>query len=59
MNTVQQPASDVTVTLLAPRDKFQRVSGLQSFSNALVTVLTPGRSLGGAGVRRAGRGDPH
>lgn len=24
-----------------PRDKFQRVSGLQSFSNALVTVLTP------------------
>ena len=41
MNTVQQPASDVTVTLLAPRDKLQRVSGLQSFSNALVTVLTP------------------
>ena len=24
-----------------PRDKLQRVSGLQSFSNALVTVLTP------------------
>lgn len=41
MNTVQQPASDVTATLLAPRDKLQRVSGLQSFSNALVTVLTP------------------
>ncbi|WP_320129825.1 MFS transporter [uncultured Sphaerochaeta sp.] len=41
MNTVQQPASEVAASLLAPRKHYQRVSGLKSFSNALVTVLTP------------------
>ncbi len=41
MNTFQQPASDVAVSLLAPREQYQRVSGLQSFSNSLVTILTP------------------
>ena len=41
MNTVQQPASAVSVTLLVPKEFYQRVSGLQSFSNSLVTVLTP------------------
>ena len=41
MNTVQQPASAVSVTLLAPKDKYQRVGGLQALSNSLVTVLTP------------------
>ncbi len=41
MNTVQQPASDVAVSLLAPKEQYQRVSGLQSFSNSLVTILTP------------------
>jgi MFS family permease len=41
MNTVQQPASDVTVSLLTPKKLYQRVSGLRSLSNALVTVLTP------------------
>ena len=41
MNTVQQPASAVSVSLLAPRKHYQRVSGLQSFSSSLVTVLTP------------------
>lgn len=41
MNTVQQPASDVAVSLLAPRQLYQRVGGLRAFSNALITVLTP------------------
>ncbi|MEG1657324.1 MAG: MFS transporter [Christensenellaceae bacterium] len=41
MNTVQKPAADVTVTLLTPQKHYQKVSGLQSFSNSLVTILTP------------------
>lgn len=41
MNTVQQPASDVTITLLTPKKHYQKVSGLRSFSNALISILTP------------------
>ena len=41
MNTVQQPASDVTISLLAPQKHYQKVGGLRAFSNSLVTVLTP------------------
>ncbi len=41
MNTVQQPASDVSISLLAPQKHYQKVSGMRSFSNSLVTVLTP------------------
>ncbi len=41
MNTVQQPASDVAVSLLAPQKYYQKVSGMRSFSNSLVTILTP------------------
>lgn len=41
MNTVQQPTSDVAVSLLCPQKHYQRVSGMRSFSNSLVTVLTP------------------
>ncbi len=41
MNTFQQPASGVAVSLLTPRGHYQRVGGLQSLSNALTTVLTP------------------
>ena len=41
MNTVQQPAADVTTSLLTPRKYYQRVSGMRSFSNALVSVITP------------------
>lgn len=37
MNTIQQPASDVTVSLLTPKRQYQQVSGLRSFSNSLVT----------------------
>lgn len=41
MNTFQQPASDVAVSLLAPKEQYQRVGGLRSLSNSLVTILTP------------------
>lgn len=41
MNTIQQPASDVTITLITPRKHYQLVSGMRSFSNSLVNVLTP------------------
>ncbi len=41
MNTVQRPAADVTVTLLTPQKHYQKVSGMRSFSNSLVNILTP------------------
>lgn len=41
MNTIQQPASDVAITLLTPKKHYQKVSGLRSLSNSFVTVLTP------------------
>ncbi|HCT92695.1 MAG TPA: MFS transporter [Lachnospiraceae bacterium] len=41
MNTIQQPASDVAMTLITPRKHYQRTSGMRSFSNSLVTILHP------------------
>ena len=41
MNTVQQPAGEVTMTLIIPKEQYQRTSGLRSFSNSLVTILHP------------------
>ncbi|MDE6752158.1 MAG: MFS transporter [Eubacterium sp.] len=41
MNTLQQPASDVAITLLTPKKHYQKVSGLRSFSNALISIFTP------------------
>ena len=41
MNTVQQPASDVAVTLLTPREHDQKVSGMRSFSGSLTNILSP------------------
>lgn len=41
MNTVQQPATEVTVTLLTPRRHVQRASSLQALSSSLVSVATP------------------
>ena len=41
MNTVQQPASDVASTLLTPKEHYQKTSGMRSFSNSLVSILTP------------------
>lgn len=41
MNTIQRPASDVAMTLIVPREEYQRTSGMRSFSNSLVTILHP------------------
>ena len=41
MNSVQSPASDVAVTLLAPPKHYQKTSGMRSFSGSLVSILTP------------------
>lgn len=41
MNTIQQPASEVATTLLTPEKHYQKTSGMRSFSNSLVTILTP------------------
>lgn len=41
MNTVQRPASDVAVSLLTPKEHYQRISGMRSFSTSLVNILTP------------------
>ena len=41
MNTVQQPASDVSMSLITPKEYYQKTSGMRSFTNSLVTILTP------------------
>lgn len=41
MNTIQQPAADVTISLLTPPRHYQKVSGLRSLSNSLTGILTP------------------
>lgn len=41
MNTIQQPAGDVAMTLLVPKEHYQKTSGLRSLSNSLVTILNP------------------
>jgi DHA3 family macrolide efflux protein-like MFS transporter len=41
MNTLQQPAADVAVSLLTPKKHYQKVSGLRSLSNSLITVVAP------------------
>ena len=41
MNTVQQPASEVTMTLIVPKDQYQKVSGLQSLSRSVISILNP------------------
>lgn len=40
-NTFQRPASDVTMTLITPKEHYQRTSGLWSFSSSLITILCP------------------
>lgn len=41
MNTVQQPAADVSMTLIIPKKYYQQTSGMRSFSNSLITILNP------------------
>lgn len=41
MNTVQQPASEVAMTLLIPEKYYQKTSGLRSLSRSLISILNP------------------
>ncbi|MBR0451274.1 MAG: MFS transporter [Oscillospiraceae bacterium] len=41
MNTVQQPASEVAVTLVTPKEMYQKTSGLKSFSRSLISIMHP------------------
>ena len=41
MNTVQQPASEVAMTLIVPEAYYQKTSGLRSLSRSLISVANP------------------
>ena len=41
MNTVQEPASEVAVTLVTPKEYYQKTSGLKSFSRSLISIMNP------------------
>jgi len=41
MNTIQQPAGEVAMTLITPKEEYQKTSGFRSFSQSLVTILNP------------------
>jgi len=41
MNAFQCPASYVATSLLVPKEHYTRVSGLQSFSGSVVSILAP------------------
>ncbi|WP_026527879.1 MFS transporter [Butyrivibrio sp. VCD2006] len=41
MNTVQQPASEVTYALVVPKEHYQKTSGLQQLSRSLVSIGNP------------------
>ncbi len=41
MNTIQQPATELAVTLLTPREQVQQAGGLRSLSGSLTTLLAP------------------
>lgn len=41
MNTVQQPASEVAMTLIIPEKHYQKTSGLCSLSRSLISILNP------------------
>lgn len=41
MNAFQTPASTVVIGLIVPQDEYDKASGLNSFSNSLITVVMP------------------
>ena len=41
MNTVQQPASEVAMTLIIPKKYYQKTGGLRSLSRSLISILNP------------------
>ena len=41
MNTVQQPATEVAMTLIVPEKYYQKTSGLRSLSRSLISIMNP------------------
>lgn len=41
MNSVQAPASDTAATIIIPEKHYQKTSGMRSFSNSMISILTP------------------
>ena len=41
MNSIESPAQAVAVGMIVPKEKYAQVSGMNSFSNSLLTVFTP------------------
>lgn len=41
MSSLQSPVSEVVVSLLVPKEYYQKTSGLQSLSNSLSSIITP------------------
>ena len=41
MNTVQQPASEVTYTLIVPKEHYQKTGGFQQLSRSLISIGNP------------------
>lgn len=41
MNTVQQSASEVAMTLIVPEKHYQKTSGLRNLSRSLISILNP------------------
>ena len=46
MNAFQEPAAFVATSLLVPKEQYARVSGLQGFSGAAVSILAPALGAG-------------
>lgn len=41
MNAFQSPASKVAVGMMVPEEKFEKVSGMNSFSNSVIMIFAP------------------
>lgn len=41
MNTVQRPAADVAITLITPKEHYQRASAVRSMTSSVVDLLSP------------------
>ena len=41
MNTFQKPASDVAVSLVTPKEYYQKAGGMMTLSSSVVNILTP------------------
>ena len=41
MNSVQQPASEVAMTLIVPKECYQKTGGLNSLTRSMISILNP------------------